>query len=45
MVGEAAQAVLADPAYRAAAARMAQEIAAMPDPSEAVPLLERLAAR
>ncbi|WP_343716996.1 glycosyltransferase [Inquilinus sp.] len=45
MVGEAAQAVLADLAYRAAAARMAQEIAAMPDPSEAVPLLERLAAR
>lgn len=45
MVREAAQAVLADPAYRAAAARMAQEIAAMPDPAEAVPLLERLAAR
>lgn len=44
-VREAAQAVLADPAYRAAAARMAQEIAAMPDPAEAVPLLERLVAR
>jgi MGT family glycosyltransferase len=43
-VREAAQAVLADPACRSAAARMAREIAAMPDPAEAVPLLERLAA-
>lgn len=42
-VREAARAVLADPACRSAAARMAREIAAMPDPAEAVPLLERLA--
>ncbi|WP_238578728.1 nucleotide disphospho-sugar-binding domain-containing protein [Inquilinus limosus] len=42
---EAAQAALADPAYRAAAARMAQAIAGMPDPAEVVPLLERLAVR
>ncbi|WP_342239788.1 glycosyltransferase [Inquilinus sp. OTU3971] len=41
-VREATRAVLADPAYRSAAERMAQEIAAMPDPAEAVPLLERL---
>lgn len=44
-IGEAAQAVLADPAYGAAAARMAREIAAMPDAAAAVPLLERLAGR
>jgi MGT family glycosyltransferase len=44
-VREAARAVLADPASRSAALRMAHEIAAMPDPAEAVPLLESLAAR
>jgi UDP:flavonoid glycosyltransferase YjiC (YdhE family) len=44
MMREAARAVLADPACRSATARMAREIAAMPDPAEAVPLLERLAA-
>ncbi|MBW8724644.1 MAG: glycosyltransferase family 1 protein [Inquilinus limosus] len=44
-IGEAARAVLADPAYGAAAGRMAGEIAAMPDPAAAVPLLERLAGR
>lgn len=44
-IGEAAQAVLADPAFRRAAERMACEVAAMPDVATAVPLLERLAAR
>ncbi|WP_225767081.1 glycosyltransferase [Inquilinus sp. Marseille-Q2685] len=43
-VREAARAVLADPACRLAAARVAREIAAMPDPAQAVPLLEGLAA-
>lgn len=42
---EAAQSVLADPAYRSAAAKLAREIAAMPDPAEVVPLLERLVGR
>jgi UDP:flavonoid glycosyltransferase YjiC (YdhE family) len=40
---DAAAAVLDDPAMRAAAARMQEEIAALPDIAEAVPLLERLA--
>lgn len=44
-IGAAARAVLADPAYGAAARRMAGEIAAMPGPAEAVPLLERLVGR
>ncbi|MGK9171412.1 glycosyltransferase [Inquilinus limosus] len=44
-VREAAQAVLADPAYRRAAERVAREVAAMPDVAEAVLLLERLAGR
>ncbi|MFE0754749.1 glycosyltransferase [Inquilinus sp. NPDC058860] len=43
-VREAAEAVLADPAYRRAAERMAREVAAMPEVATAVPLLERLAA-
>lgn len=42
---EAAQSVLADPAYRSAAAKLARQIAAMPDPAEVVPLLERLVGR
>ncbi len=40
---EAVQAVLSDPAYRAAAGRMRAEIAALPGPEHAVALLERLA--
>lgn len=41
---QAVQAVLGDPACRAAAARMRDEIAALPGPEHAVALLERLAA-
>lgn len=37
-------AILADPTYRWAAGRLRDEIAAMPDPGQAVTLLERLAA-
>ena len=36
-------AVLDDPAYRTAAGRMRDEIAALPGPEHAVALLERLA--
>lgn len=43
MVREAVATVLADPAYRRAAERMRDEIAAMPGPEQAVRLLERLA--
>jgi UDP:flavonoid glycosyltransferase YjiC (YdhE family) len=43
-VREAVSAVLADPAYRRAAGRMRDEIAALPGPAHAVTLLERLAA-
>jgi UDP:flavonoid glycosyltransferase YjiC (YdhE family) len=43
-VREAVSAVLADPAYRRAAERMRDEIAALPGPGHAVTLLERLAA-
>jgi UDP:flavonoid glycosyltransferase YjiC (YdhE family) len=43
-VREAASIVLADPAYRRAAERMRDEIAAQPGPPRAVALLERLAA-
>ena len=41
---QAVLAVLGDPAYRAAAERMRDEIAALPGPEHAVALLERLAA-
>jgi len=41
---QAVQAVLGDPACRAAAARMRDAIAALPGPEHAVALLERLAA-
>jgi UDP:flavonoid glycosyltransferase YjiC (YdhE family) len=34
--------VLADPAYRQAAERVRTEMLGLPDPAEAVPLLERL---
>jgi MGT family glycosyltransferase len=37
-------AVLAEPAYRRAAERLRDEIAALPDPASAIPLLERLVA-
>jgi MGT family glycosyltransferase len=43
-VREAVSAVLADPAYRRAAERMRDEIAALPGPGHALTLLERLAA-
>lgn len=43
-VHDAVSAVLADPAYRRAAERLRDEIAALPPPSHAVALLERLAA-
>src|SRR6185295_11393905 len=43
-VREAASVVLADPAYRRAAERMRDEIAALPGPAHAVRLLERLVA-
>jgi UDP:flavonoid glycosyltransferase YjiC (YdhE family) len=36
--------VLAEPAYRRAAERLRDEIAALPDPASAIPLLERLVA-
>ena len=42
LVREAVTSVLAEPAYRLAAERMRDEIAALPDPSQAVRLLERL---
>jgi UDP:flavonoid glycosyltransferase YjiC (YdhE family) len=35
--------VLEDPTYAAAAKRLQDEIAVLPDPATAVPLLERLA--
>jgi UDP:flavonoid glycosyltransferase YjiC (YdhE family) len=41
-VAEAARRVLSDPAYRAAARRLADEAAALPPPEHAVALLERL---
>jgi UDP:flavonoid glycosyltransferase YjiC (YdhE family) len=41
-VRDAAAAVLADGRYRAAAGQLRDEIAALPDPSVAVGLLERL---
>jgi UDP:flavonoid glycosyltransferase YjiC (YdhE family) len=44
MVREAASAVLSKPGYRQAAERLRDEIAALPDPAEAVALLEQLAA-
>jgi hypothetical protein len=44
MVREAVAAVLAEPAYRQAAERMRDEIAALPEPAYTVTLLERLAA-
>lgn len=43
-VREAVAAVLADPAYRRAAGRLRDEIAALPEPASAVTLLERLVA-
>jgi UDP:flavonoid glycosyltransferase YjiC (YdhE family) len=43
-VRAAVQAVLGEPGYRRAAERLRDEIAAMPDPATAIPLLERLAA-
>jgi UDP:flavonoid glycosyltransferase YjiC (YdhE family) len=43
-VREAVSSVLADPSYRRAAARLRDEIAALPEPEYAVMLLERLAA-
>ncbi|HEX6287665.1 MAG TPA: glycosyltransferase [Herpetosiphonaceae bacterium] len=43
MVREAVSLVLADPAYRRAAERLRDEIAAQPAPAHAVALLERLA--
>jgi UDP:flavonoid glycosyltransferase YjiC (YdhE family) len=43
-VGEAVSAVLSNPAYRRAAERMRDEVAALPGPEVAVALLERLAA-
>ncbi len=42
-VAEAVTAVLSDPAYRSAAERMRDELAALPGPEHAVALLERLA--
>ena len=44
-VRDAVTDVLSDPGYRAAAGRIADEIAALPAPEDTVPLLERLAAR
>lgn len=44
LVRAALTTVLADPSYRAAAARMRAEIAALPEPAHVVGLLERLAA-
>ena len=44
-VRDAVTDVLSDPGYRAAAGRIADEIAALPGPEDTVPLLERLAAR
>jgi UDP:flavonoid glycosyltransferase YjiC (YdhE family) len=44
-VGTAAAAMLADPGPRRAAARLRDEIAALPGPEHAVRLLEGLAAR
>ena len=43
-VRQAVGALLAEPSYRRAAMRMAQEIAALPEPAQAIPLLERLVA-
>ena len=43
-VARATRAVLEDPRYRAAAARVAAEIASMPEPAELLPRLEALAA-
>ena len=43
-VREAVSAVLSDPAYRSAAERVRDEIAALPGPEHAVTLLERLVA-
>ncbi len=43
LVREAVSAVLSDPGYRAAARRVANEIATLPGPAYAVTLLERLA--
>jgi UDP:flavonoid glycosyltransferase YjiC (YdhE family) len=40
---QAVREVLADPLYRQNAERLRDEMAALPDPDEAVPLLERLA--
>ena len=36
--------LLAEPSYRRAAMRMAQEVAALPEPAQVIPLLERLVA-
>jgi MGT family glycosyltransferase len=44
-VREAVRALLARPGYRAQAARLRDEIAALPGPAEIVPILEELAAR
>jgi UDP:flavonoid glycosyltransferase YjiC (YdhE family) len=44
-IASAIEAVLAGPAYRQAAERLAAEVAALPAPAEAVPLLARLAGR
>jgi UDP:flavonoid glycosyltransferase YjiC (YdhE family) len=44
-VGAATDALLSTPEYRAAAGRIAEEIAAMPSPEETVPRLEQLAVR
>jgi MGT family glycosyltransferase len=44
-VGEAIDALLSTPGFRAAAGRIAEEIAAMPTPAETVPRLEQLAVR
>ncbi|MDX1992613.1 MAG: glycosyltransferase [bacterium] len=43
LIRDALKAVLSEPSYRAAAKGLRDEIAAMPHPSSAVPLLERLA--
>ncbi len=43
-VSESVTAVLADPAYRQAAGRLREAMAALPDPGTAVALLQRLAA-
>jgi MGT family glycosyltransferase len=42
-IGESISVVLSEPSYRAAAERLRDEIAALPDPAHAVTLLERLA--